>query len=159
MTLVQDDDSGWAPLTATGQIPGGMPPGSTKEVFITPDGKPVTSQFDLGGGDHHRKLFIEYERSFGRGEAFLATHPGPGGARLVPNDWPQRKKDIFNGYMPLAEKAARMMRHGTEEDVAIFIAELRAYRQKFPEIYEDAQSAKRPKTFRIKSVEPPARDR
>lgn len=137
-TSGEERSHGWLPLRATGQKPMGVPDDSKRQVFLTPEGQEVTSQFDIGPASHHQQVFIEYERTFGRGKAKEETHKE--GQSLIRTE-----------YRALASFATYMMLASTNEEAVAYIERLATFRSNHPELYSDAAQPK--KKFSISSIE------
>lgn len=100
-----------------------------------PDGTGVLPNISVGPKHHHLELFIEYERTFGRGQAKYLTHAsGIETPKLVAKYGAGFRAE----YLQLAAEHSGVYQ-GTEEEVAAYIEKLLAYRMRHPKLYEDAK--------------------
>jgi len=108
----------------------------------------VSPEFDIGPEEYHRKLFIEYERTFGRGEAKHLTH---GGANYLPGtDSEERfnKKygpNLVEEYQKFASQIRGLLFNGEKEKCDNMMKELGEFRRKHPNLYSDVVDPNRPK--------------
>ena len=101
-----------------------------------PDGTEVLPSIPIGSEEHHLRLFIEYERTFGRGNAKYVTHFGEGN----PIEEQKYGEGFIEEYHDLAYRYGLIATRGSAKDVEIMIRELVAYRKRHPNLYEDAQN-------------------
>lgn len=86
----------------------------------TEDGRRLIPHFKIGPQQYHVDLFVEYERTFGRGKAFAVTHnPISGGIYA----------DARKEHQELAGLMASTVSRGTEEECQAFIERIKDYRK------------------------------
>jgi hypothetical protein len=95
----------------------------------------ITSAWPLGEEPHHWDCFCAYEMTFGRGKAKDVSHGYRGlsarqGGRETIND-------IRDEYRRFANQLGHMISRSTPEEARQFIEGLRAYREKYPQLYDD----------------------
>lgn len=112
-------------------------------IFRTHEGELVRSQWPLGPEPYHRDLFVEYERTFGRGLAKAASH-GLAYAP-IPQELKDQAKQIQDDYWPLASQVKRLSLTGTAEQIKEEIQKIRRYRAKYPALYSDVPDPHAPK--------------
>lgn len=119
--------------------------------YICPERGLVVPQFQIGPESYQRDLFIEYERSFGRGIAKDITHgivPLPLGAHQMISGL--YGENPIEEYRAISGKAIGLMARGSQEDVGSMIQEIRKYRAKHSGLYNDVKDPNAPKkTFKI----------
>lgn len=116
--------------------------------WFFPDGRLAAPDFSIGPEEYHRELFIEYERSFGRGKAKDVTHAQLGSV------FPVAYKEAIKAYQPISSKAPSLMNMGSREQVQRAIQEIKDFRRKFYWLYDDVKKETEPKkTFRIRNEE------
>jgi hypothetical protein len=107
-----------------------------------PDGTLFIPDFEVGQERHQIDLFIEYERTFGRGRAFEATH-----TPLRPNVDPRVKAKIYGAADPFSiqfdwQKISKLIKEpvksGTPAQARELIQRIRDFRKKYPNLYDDA---------------------
>jgi len=98
-----------------------------------PDGTEVLPNIPVGPEEYHLRLFIEYERTFGRGNAKYATHFGEGN----PIEEQKYGQGFIEEYHDLAYRYGSIAVRGNAEDAEAMIRELEAYRKRHPGLYED----------------------
>ena len=114
--------------------------------WFFPDGRVANPSFSVGKEEHHRELFVEYERSFGRGNAFDVTH-----AHLGTFGLSSEKKEAIAEYQVFASQAPPLIHGGSKEQVVEIIQRIKDFRGKFPWLYVDATDEAAPsKTFKIR---------
>jgi hypothetical protein len=111
--------------------------------FFNSEGKEAHTNFAVGPQDSQKQVFIEYERTFGRGIAFSVTH----GLSDAPVGVDSRQARL--DYRDLINIAQKAMQNGTEEDCEQAISDLRQYRSRYPELYSDAKQEGPQKKFEI----------
>lgn len=122
--------------------------------YICPERGVVRPEFPIGEEEYHRNLFIEYERTFGRGNAKDTTH-SYGYPKYIPGT--DSEKDFFERYgdgvieeYRELQNAIPLMKFGTKEQCEEAIAKIREYRRKHSGLYSDMVDPDAPKkTFRI----------
>ena len=77
------------------------------EEIWTTDGRKLMPGFNIGPDPWHLNLFVEYERTFGRGKAFAITHN--------PISSPTYEKEKHD-YLELAGQMPSVVHKGTETD-------------------------------------------
>ncbi len=104
--------------------------------LFTTEGVRFIPDFPIGMEQHHIDLFVEYERTFGRGGANYYTHVDMNMAQVL-----KLEKNYGQGfrsaYRTLAKKTAPIVLNGNKEQTDQLIEELRDYRKKYPKLYED----------------------
>lgn len=96
--------------------------------------------FNIGPQEHNRAVFIEYERTFGRGFAYDVTH------RTRQNSvYKKERKDINQEREQIILSEYNRLRGSTvfssdKEKSDRMIDELRNFRRKYPELYIDVSS-------------------
>lgn len=103
------------------------------EEIWTKDGKKLIPDFEIGPNQWNINLFVEYERTFGRGMARAITHH-PISSHMYGNE--------RNDYFELAGKIGLAINNGTEIECRDFIENLREYRNKYPKLFDDVQANK-----------------
>lgn len=102
----------------------------------------VKPQFEVGSQEYQRNLFIEYERTFGRGRAFDLTHD-LGGANYVPGTDSEKKfhekygSNLKEEYQEFSGRIRSFLSRGTKEDCEEMINELSEFRKRHPGLYSD----------------------
>lgn len=143
---------GWPPLKLLGKdVPSNirLPRSSRRKIFVNAEGQHVVSQFDLGAELHHIDIFIEYERTFGRGKASDATH-GP-----LPPMANDRQREVKDAYEVISSRARAMMLSASKEQAKDYIQELAQFRSDFNDLYADIQKSNRPKKkFKVMQPSP-----
>lgn len=122
----------------SGYFPMQIERGKDGKLYL-PDGTEVLPNIAVGPEDHHLRLFVEYERTFGRGKAKYLTHSG------------MEEKDFVREYHELAERHGQIAVRGSPEEIEKFIHDLENYRKKHPELYEDVKQKGKPSRIRILS--------
>ncbi len=107
------------------------------------DGTLFQPDFEVGSERHQIDLFIEYERSFGRGRAFEATHKP-----RVGNIDPRIAKEFYGSienyhsiprdWDKIRFRIAEIVKSGTPEEARELIKKIREFRRKYPTLYSDA---------------------
>lgn len=104
------------------------------QLFKTQEGDVVKAEWALGPEKFHKDLFIEYERTFGRGLAKAITH----GIELpMSSSIKQNLNKLQKEYAKLASNITRISFSGTEQEVRDEIQKIREYRAKYPDLYTD----------------------
>ena len=120
-------------------------------VFKTPEGTHVRSMYELGPEEYHAGLFIEYERTFGRGMAKVITHGGPISGYPLREELrkPDVQRRLQAEWARNGARSANLMRAGTAEEVRENIQWLKDYRARYPGLYDDVPDpdAPKPKIF------------
>lgn len=120
-----------------------------RDLFRTPKGDVVKSEWPIGSESYHRELFIEYERTFGRGMAKDITHGL--GFIPIPSDLKPKIKMLQKEYWEMAGRIRNLSLSGSEEIVRQEIQKIKEYRSKFPELYLDVKTdVDKPSTFNIR---------
>lgn len=120
--------------------------------YICPERGVVRPQFPVGKEEYHRNLFIEYERTFGRGNAKYVTHGG--GPYIKGTDSETRFNERYGEgaieeYHDL-QNVIPLMNFGTREKCEEAIEKIKEYRRKHLALYKDVVNPDAPKkTFRI----------
>ncbi|MFC1645027.1 hypothetical protein ACFL08_03300 [Patescibacteria group bacterium] len=120
-------------------------------VYICPKRGEVVPQFPIGSEDYHRNLFIEYERTFGRGNAKFITHGQKGyisGTESETTFFNKYGEGVIDEYRELTGLTTAMNR-GTQEQCEDGIRKLREYRKKHSGLYSDVKPAGPKKKFII----------
>ncbi len=104
----------------------------------------------IGPEDHHIKVFVEYERSFGRGQAKYITHSSelydqPNMVELYGEGFGEEYRQLAEDYGAAA--------YGTPQLAEEYINRVKEYRLKHPRLYEDVDSPPiDPNNLRIRVV-------
>jgi hypothetical protein len=106
--------------------------------YVTLKGNEVVPDWSLepGSGEHHRSVFIEYERTFGRGEAKYVTHSSED---ELPGQVQVYGKGFLNEYKQLAGEYHEAATRSMPEEARRYIERLQAYRRNHPGLYRDAE--------------------
>ncbi|MDP2704269.1 MAG: hypothetical protein Q8P01_03520 [bacterium] len=116
--------------------------------FYTPEGNLVRPMYQIGHEEWHRQLFIEYERTFGRGNAFDITHQAMGKMPVTAEGqkifFEKYGKDVRTAYNKLT-RAIPLMGRGSQEQCETFIQGLKEYRRSHTALYEDKPGLSKPK--------------
>ena len=119
--------------------------------YICPERGWVRPEFSVGPEEYHRNLFIEYERTFGRGLAKDLSH-GPLGFPSYMDDPDFEKKfneeygqNLKEEYRELSSKSVGYMCNGSKKVCENTIKELKEYRRKHPKMYSDVLDPNVPK--------------
>lgn len=112
-------------------------------LFRTPKGDLVRPEWPIGPKSYHRELFIEYERTFGRGMAKDISHDL--GFSKIPFSLKSQINILQQEYRDIAGRIGYLSFSGSEEDVKREIQKIKEYRSKFPELYEDVDRMEKPK--------------
>lgn len=136
------------PIENTAKDVEGHPPiRYENEGFICPERGRVVPEFRVGPEEYHRQLFIEYERTFGRGKAKYITH---GNGAYVPGTESEKQfnerygKGVLEEYSKLTG-VVPLMNIGNEEQCHEAIEELKDYRRRHPGLYDDIVDINAPK--------------
>ena len=116
-------------------------------VFKTPEGTFVRSMYELGSEEYHAELFIEYERTFGRGMAKSVTHGGPVAGYPLREELrqPGVQHRLQAEWAGNGARSANLMRSGSAEEVRENIQWLKDYRARYPGLYDDVPDPGAPK--------------
>ncbi len=156
ISMLSRDPIGHVPLIFSQRAPDG------RAYFVDNFGMPKISDFEIGPTDTHINAFIEYERTFGRGNANQFTH-----AHLyerLEGDVPkanilhakrlgiaisdQEAGEAMAMYRTLAGKVRSTLVSENLDDVRALKKECAEFRKRFPQLYTDAGPRKK---FVIKS--------
>ncbi len=116
--------------------------------YACPERGLVRPEFDIGPEEYHRKLFIEYERTFGRGQAKFLTH---GGANYIPGTDSEKKfnekfgPNVIEEYREFSNKIRFLLYRGKREDCEDMIIKLGEFRNRHPNLYSDVKDLNAPK--------------
>ncbi len=105
------------------------------QLFRTSTGQIVKSEWPLGPQSFHKDLFIEYERTFGRGLAKDITHGL--GFSSTPANLKGHVDKLQKEYEEIAININSISFSGYEQDVKEEIQKIREYRAKYPDLYID----------------------
>ena len=107
--------------------------GLTREthVFINEKGARIIPNIRVGPEQHHRELFVWYERAFGRGRAGYLTHFAEGNPKARSLIGPRFAED----YYAIASKAAAPMAGGTKQRAEEVVEAIKEYVKKYPLLY------------------------
>ena len=94
----------------------------------------------VGPEEHHILLFVEYERTFGRGHAKYITHEEVHETETGIQTYGAGYLDEYRQLASDYSTAAR----GTEAEVHAFITRLDDYRAAHPKLYEDVGGGRKP---------------
>jgi hypothetical protein len=128
--------------------PKGHPPIRYEDgQYICPERGRVRPEFPIGKEEYHRRLFIEYERTFGRGWAKYITH---GGGQYIPGTESEKKFNESYGEKAIEEyrelqNTIPLMNLGTKKQCEEAIAKIIEYRRKHPGLYADVVDPNAPK--------------
>ncbi|HEY4498842.1 MAG TPA: hypothetical protein VJH94_02130 [Candidatus Paceibacterota bacterium] len=116
------------------------------EEIWTTDGRKLIPDFEIGPEHHHIDLFVEYERTFGRGKAYDITH--------VDNRNVHPRLLVARiHYHQLAYAAPTVIKGGTKAECENLIARIREYRDKYPDLFDDIDANNpRPKNIIWKDI-------
>jgi hypothetical protein len=121
--------------------------------FICPERGEIRPQFPVGNEEHQISLFIEYERTFGRGLAKDVTHSS-GTPKYISGT--KSEKDFFKRYgdgvideYKKLSSLVGLMGIGSQEACEEGIGELREYRKRHPALYSDIKPKGPKKKFSI----------
>lgn len=113
-----------------------------------PDGTMLEPDFLVGIERHQIDLFIEYERSFGRGRAFMVTHgilriQDP---RIMIRDFGSTENyfSLMKEYESIANEISALTSSGSQEDCLVMIERIKEFRKKCPNLYSDADKHTEP---------------
>jgi len=104
--------------------------------------------FPVGSERWQIDLFIEYERTFGRGKAFEITH-----SPLRPALDPRILKKFYNGIDPseiqfewkrIVAQMKRIVVSGTESETKELVEKIKDFRKKYLFLYDDAEKHAEP---------------
>lgn len=112
-------------------------------LFRTPKGDLVRPEWPIGSESYQRELFIEYERTFGRGMAKDISH-GLGFSK-IPSSLKSQIDVLQQEYINIAARIGYLSFSGSEEDVRQEIQKIKEYRAKYPELYEDVDKIEKPR--------------
>ncbi len=102
-------------------------------VFIDEKGTRIIPNFKVGPEEHHRELFVWYERAFGRGMAGCLTHIPPTNLKI--------RSRIGSGFVEdyrlISCRAASAMADGTRQKTEDVIAAIKKFVKKYPDLYQE----------------------
>lgn len=103
-------------------------------VFINSEGSRIIPNVNVGPEQHHRELFLWYERAFGRGWAGIWTHEP---MLASPETRQQIGLNFSNDYRAVSSVAAPAMASGSKERVEEAIEAIKGYVRKYPNLYRE----------------------
>ena len=99
-----------------------------------PNGTEVLPNIPVGSEEYHLRLFVEYEQTFGRGNAKYQTHFG----EENPISEEKYGSDFISEYHRLSNRYGQITIQGTLEEVESLIQELKLYQTQHRGLYTDA---------------------
>ena len=119
------------------------------KMWLMPENVEIAPHVPVGPEEHHRRLFIEYERTFGRGLAKDVTHQ----VRSAGNRgriW----QEVIGEYRAIAAEFNQVARNGTPEEARALSVKIKAFRRNHPDLYEDvSRPSDEPTKPRVRIVE------
>lgn len=114
-----------------------------------PDGSMLDPDFPIGPEPYHKELFVEYERSFGRGIANYITHSPRFGPKVLHSSrlYPYGGHQLLDDYDECRRVIAQTTLSGNENEVRALIEKIREFRRKYPKLYDDAKTEEKSKDF------------
>ena len=125
----QEDPKGYKPLELT-----------YKDGHLwLPDGVRFDPDFTVGSERWQIDLFIEYERTFGRGKAFEITHQITEESRDPKTIEKYGGESMLYEFSELASYVPSIVSLEENKNVALkFVNRLKRFREKYPLLYDDA---------------------
>ncbi|GEM_PF-2124532 len=108
--------------------------------YWLPDGSMLEPNFIIGPSVCHKELFIEYERTFGRGTARDVTHSPRIGPHVLNTQilLPYGGHNILDDYDAIRRSISEVTSRGTEEEARNLIVKIKEFRRKYPKLYDDS---------------------
>jgi len=101
-----------------------------------PNGTELVPNISVGPEPYHLDLFVEYERTFGRGNAKYATHD------FEIYDQPNAIKKYGEGfgdeYKALSSEYSEVIARNSEQDTRTLVEKIKEYRRRHQGLYIDA---------------------
>jgi len=111
--------------------------------YICPERGVVNPEFNIGPKKYQRDLFIEYERTFGRGQSKFLTH---GGAIFVIAETNSEKEfnknygeNLVKEYKEFSDSISNLLYRGDQNTCEDTINKLKQYRRNHSELYSDVK--------------------
>lgn len=115
--------------------------------IYTSDGIVVTPNHYVGLEPWHKGMFIDYERTFGRGIAKIETHNtrGERNPELLDRRYGPGYAGVREDYQSIEQEYGQIMRSGSPEEAERIKQRLQEFRNKYPRLYQDVPNPNKPK--------------
>lgn len=102
----------------------------------------ATPNMKIGPEEYHRDLFIEYERTFGRGRAYNFTHEFIPSIHEIRKEYGEEAEQFLDDYHNLANEYSRVVgKKGSRKKTEELIKKIKDYRKKYPWLYGDVEDS------------------
>ena len=143
------------PTEHSTEIVGGWPPlvlGGDGNIY-TPEGILIKPDHYVGPEKWHKQMFIEYERTFGRGLAKRETHieanAMSAARRVFERKYGEGYGNLMEDYRKIMNEYFKAMEDGPEKAEEIK-SKIQGFRRHYPKLYKDVnQPQTRPSVKRL----------
>ncbi len=104
--------------------------------YYLPHGAVLIPDFGIGPEEHQKRVFVEYERTFGRGLAFDITHRSFVDPRVYLK---YGGFDLVNDYLKIANNIRPIALNGTKDEADEVINKIKDFRRKYSALYSDVE--------------------
>ena len=112
--------------------------------FWLPDGVMFQPDFEISPNPESIALFVEYERTFGRGKAFEITHQTTEESRQQGILEKYGGREMLSRFKRFAQLVPIVTLSGEKKNVEKLIKELKDFRREYSALYEDADQHPNP---------------